>query len=134
MSDSLMSPGGVALPFPFRCIGQLLGANFNITTDQVIPITTSGRTSIEFLIFLWKSGTPGPAVGGVYGGAGKTGRIYVPAATAYTGLTGAGTALQIVPAAFAIDNGPLSLFLSLTTPAGAAATCDVFAQGSTYDN
>lgn len=121
-------------PFEFRCIGSKLNCDFNSTADQLIPFVVSGRMSIEFIIFVWKSGTPTAAVGGVYSGAGKTGTQYVTAAQVYTALTGAGTALQVAPGTFGIVTSPAGIYLSLTTPAGAAAVCDVFVQGSLYDN
>jgi hypothetical protein len=130
-------PSGLNSPtinqFDFRTLGSLQNVNFNSTADQFIPFVVNGRMSIEFVIIVYKSGTPAAAVGGVYSGAVKTGTQYVPAAQAYTVLTGATTAIQITPA-FAIVTSPAGIFLSLTTPAGAAATCDVYVQGSLYDS
>jgi hypothetical protein len=118
--------------YGYGYIGALKGANFNSTADQAIPILVSGRYNVDFITVVFASGAPAAAVGGVYNATAKGGTAILPAATAFATLTGATKFLQTTITAD-LQTGVSTLYLSLTTPAGAAATCDVYIFGTTYD-
>jgi hypothetical protein len=113
---------------------KLTGANFNSTTDQAITITMpTGVTNYRLNgIFVSNPSTSlTTAVGGFYTGATKTGIAVVAASQAYSGLTtntvgssGSLLNLTITNGTTAIYNST-TLYLSLTTPQGSAATADV---------
>lgn len=126
--------GGVAQ------VGQLVGANMNVTTDQNIPIQLPPgftRYRIEAIYVNNASISLTTAAGGVYPAAAKAGVPLVAAAQAYAGLTApgenaAGSALALTLAAAAATTEfnavqtALGLFFALTTAQGAAATADIY--------
>lgn len=119
-----------------RLIGKLIGADMNVTTDQAITITDltdfpSDKYIVEYIVVTNASISLTTAAGGVYTAASKGGSAIVAAAQAYSALTAntkfikatlAGTALTDV-----LAGG--TLYLSLTTGQGAAATADVYVFG-----
>lgn len=113
--------------------GKLIGANFNTTADQSIPITNwSAIASDYFLTFaIVKNASVSltTAAGGFYTGAGKTGIAVIPAATTYSAITSTtvNTLANItnVRGAFVWLN-VTTLFFALTTPQGAPATADIY--------
>lgn len=121
-------------------IGQLVGANMNVTTDQNIPIKLPAgftRYRIEAIYVNNASISLTTAAGGVYPAAAKAGVPIVAAAQAYAGLTApgdnaAGSALALTLAAAAATTEfnavqtALGLFFALTTAQGAAATADIY--------
>lgn len=121
-------------------IGQLLGANMNVTTDQNIPLTLpAGFTKyrIDAIYANNASISLTTAAGGIYPAATKGGTPIVAAAQAYAGLTApgdnaAGSALALTLAAAAATTEfnavqtALGLFFALTTAQGAAATADIY--------
>jgi len=127
-------------------IGQLVGANMNVTTDQNIPLIIPGgysRYRIEAIYANNASVSLTTAAGGIYPAAAKAGVPLVAAGQAYAGLTApgdnaAGSALALTLAAAAATTEfnavqtALGLFLSLTTPQGAAATADFYVYGRLF--
>lgn len=116
-----------------RALCSIRGANFNVTTDQVctIPaaITAWNPTSI---IVTNCSGTFTLAAGGVYPTTSKGGTPLVAAAQVYTALTAATVVLGLTLAAnIATTRQTINtVYLSLTTGAGSAATCDFYVIGN----
>ena len=134
--ENAQNAGFTVVNFGNSYIGRLLGANFNITTDQQIPLfipslarfrvtkITAENTSVNGM---------STAAGGIYPAASKGGTALVAAGQAYTGLTNANTALDLTLAtAAAIQPAGTPLFLSLTTGQGAAALADIYVFGDVY--
>ena len=134
-----------------RLLGQLRGANFNVTTDQAIyldqPNTHPSSTKylITAILVTNASTSLTTAAGGVYTAASKGGTVLVASSQVYTALTASNIPLALTLAAgatgvvYATQNttnaqGLLQttpIYLSLTTAQGAAATADVYVFG--YD-
>lgn len=113
---------------------RLSGANFNSTADQAIPITLPTgytRYRIQAILFSNPSISLTTAVGGVYTSPSKGGIALVAASQAYSALTtntaGAnGSLLNVAVTNFASAfYNSATMYLSLTTPQGSAATADV---------
>jgi len=110
---------------------RLNGANMNSTADQ--PIIRQFACS-SFLItrirMVDASLSLTTAVGGIYTGASKTGVTVVSAAQAYSALTGATLGMDLTVAPAGLDRiVSTTLFLSLTTPQGAAAATNLYVLG-----
>jgi hypothetical protein len=107
-------------------LGELKGADFNITTDQNIPMTAL-RYIIRRIVVDNASVSLTLAAGGIYTGAGKTGTIIVPAAQLYGALTAAAKFLDLTLTAIIGTDVRTegTLFFSLTTAQGAAALADI---------
>lgn len=133
------SPWQAFAPNELQC-GTLLGANFNVTTDQAIPISVpSALWAIDQISISNPSISLTTAQGGFYSGASKTGVTVVANTQAYSTLTtnaanttgnymqptlstaGNTTAFQ----GYAQTSQIKTLYLALTTAQGAAATADV---------
>jgi hypothetical protein len=116
-----------------RVLCSIRSANFNITTDQTCTIPASVTAWVPTSILVTNcSGTFTLAVGGVYPAASKAGTALVAAAQAYTALSGATVVLGLTLAAN-IATTRLTIntvYLSLTTSAGSAATCDFYVIGN----
>lgn len=112
-------------------IGKLIGANFNTTADQAIPLTlpVGARFRINSLNVSGPSVSLTTAAGGFYTGAGKTGTIVVAAAQAYSSLTSPTLnvtgSLMFASTSSSILYDFTTLYLSLTTAQGSAATADI---------
>lgn len=131
-------------PTDYRVIGKLLGANFNVTTDQAIPIQISdddnnqvveaGEFIVERITIVNASISLTTAVGGIYTALAKGGSAIVPAAQVYSALTAANKYLNATLAGTALTDvlNQTDLYLSLSTPQGAAATADVFVYGRLF--
>lgn len=126
-------------PGKIEC-GWLLGANMNVTTDQAIPISVPSATyMIESIAISNPSVSLTTAAGGFYSAASKGGVAVVAAAQAYSGLTSntANTTGNALLATIATagnttvfqgpsQTSPIStLYFSLTTAQGAAASADI---------
>lgn len=112
---------------PVRCIGTKLAANFNSTADQTITLM-AGAWKIEGIYVSNPSVSLTTAAGGVYPSASKAGTALVASSQAYSGLTVATSVIGCTMAATPdITNN--TLYLSLTTGQGSAATADVFVFG-----
>jgi len=133
-----------AVPFFSPYIGKLLGANFNVTTDQAIPLFIPGGASVRLtrISVLNASHTLATAAGGIYPTTAKGGTAIVAATQAFTAVTTGALALDLTlvsanivyPAsAWAVVGGVYSIYLSLTTAEGAAATADCYVYGDIYE-
>ena len=132
------TPWQAYAPARIEC-GVLRGANFNITTDQAIPISSPTGFMIDSIVITDPSVSLTTAAGGFYTATSKGGVTVVAAAQAYSALTTntastTGNALLATistagnTTAFPGFGGasPLTtLYLSLTTGQGAAATANV---------
>lgn len=115
--------------------GRLLGANFNVTTDQAIPLIIPASATFRVTKITVKNASLSltTAAGGVYPAASKGGTALVAAGQVYTALTGATIALDLTLAtANAVQAAGTLLYLALTTPQGAAATGDVYVFADVY--
>jgi hypothetical protein len=137
--------GGFQYPFaPWRSYapadiqcGKLVGANFNVTTDQPITISVpSGVWAVAGISITDPSVSMTTAAGGFYTGAGKTGITVVSNAQAYSALTTkalntSGNYLEATLGTLVEFGGYTStsqistLYFSLTTPQGSAATANI---------
>lgn len=115
-----------------RVLFVLTGANMNTTADQLF--TQIGQFSsyeIDRIKATNASISLTTAAGGIYNAASKGGTAIVAAGQAYSGLT---TAVKDV--ALTIANTDLrsviTLYLSLTTGQGSAATADIYIWGTAY--
>lgn len=111
-------------------LGRLLGANFNITTDQAITIDAS-RYVPRRIIATNVSTSLTLAVGGIYTRQNKTGTIIVAAAQVYSALTNSSKFLDLTLAALLGTDvlTAATLYFSLTTAQGAPATGDLYVIG-----
>jgi hypothetical protein len=113
-----------------RVIGTLRGANFNVATDQAIPMAVAVY-QITGIVVTNCSASLTLAVGGFYPTTAKGGTPIVAATQIYSALTSASVLLNVTVAAtplvtrFAVT----PVYLSLTTAQGSAATCDVYVIG-----
>lgn len=115
-------------------IGVLRGADMNSTTDQ--PIVCSPiRYIIRRVIVTNASVNLTTAVGGIYTSPTKTGVPIVPAGQVYTSLTSPSkfidTSLHALTSTDTFTNP--GVYLSLTTPQGAAATADIYIYGDAVE-
>lgn len=126
------TPWGGFAPAVIQC-GSLTAANMNVTTDQAIPISfPSYRYIIDKIEVTNPSTSLTTAAGGVYTAASKAGQTLVSNAQAYSGLTtgtvdtdGSALALTLATSATTAYLDVKTIYLSLTTAQGAAATADV---------
>lgn len=132
MTQFPTSPWGGYAPARVQC-GQLLGANFNSTADQAISVSVpSNRYRLDAITISGASVSLTTAAGGFYTGAAKSGTTLVAAGQAYSTLTAAavnaaGSLLAATLGAGATTSmlDVSTIYLSLTTAQGAAATADV---------
>lgn len=112
------------------CLGRLKGANFNATTDQAIPINSS-RYVVRKIVVNNASISLTTAAGGVYTAASKGGTALVAAGQVYSALTAATKFVDLTLEAVAGTDvvTATTLYLSLTTAQGAAATADIYVYG-----
>lgn len=118
-----------------RLIGKLIGANMNVTTDQAIAIRDltdypSDKYIVEYIVIANASISLTTAVGGFYTAASKSGAI-VANSQVYSALTAASKFVKATLTGTALTDlqTGANLYLSLTTPQGAAATADVYVFG-----
>lgn len=117
-------------------LGSLLGADFNIVTDQVISFSGSGAsTYIISKIIVTNASvdlSAGTAAGGFYNNTGKpAGGIFVAAAQTYNNCTSATGFEDTTLAGVALTDvqSGANAYLSLTAGHGVAATADVYVFG-----
>jgi hypothetical protein len=121
---------------PIVLIGELIGADMNTTDDQAIDLVLPpGCTDFILQPIRITNGSISltTAVGGIYTATAKGGLAIGSATHAYNAITATGpnatatlSSMSVVagylrPSLFAIPN---RVYLSLTTPQGAAATAD----------
>lgn len=135
---ALVNAGCVTLaPQPLDLLGYKIGANFNsggagAVGDQLIAnlVVTQKFRVTRIVVLNTSVNGMGTAVGGFYTGAAKTGTVLVAVGQVYTGLTNAATAQNLtMNAPNAILAALTPVYMSLTTPQGAAATADVYIYG-----
>jgi len=124
------------IPGTQSLIGILKSVNFNITTDQAIPITLVGGYTnyrINDIVMVNASIALTTAVGGIYPAASKGGTPYVAATQTYTTVNSGVTAFLSLTktndGSLSTHNDPI-LYFSLTTAQGAAATADIYVFGT----
>lgn len=115
-------------------IAVLRGANMNSAADQPLTLGPT-KYVIRRVVVTNASVSLTTAVGGIYTGAGKTGMVLVSAIQSYAALTAptkfVEPSLQAVALANSFTSG--TLFLSLTTPQGVAATADFYLFGDAVE-
>ncbi len=115
-------------------LGKLASANMNTTADQAITIALPTGTTkyvVKDVIVANASTSLTLAVGGIYTAASKGGNALVANTQVYSGVTGS---TKLVSATLAAVAGTdivtaSTLYLSLTTAQGGAATADVYIFG-----
>lgn len=128
------TPWGAFAPTRVQC-GALNGANFNTTADQSITLAVPGYSYlVDSITVSNPSVSLTTAAGGFYSAISKGGVAVVGSGQAYSSLTtntanATGNAMLATIATAgnttAFLGNPSTLYLSLTTPQGAAATADV---------
>jgi hypothetical protein len=128
------APWGGYAPSRVQC-GWLESANFNVTTDQAIPISVPGYTyMVDSIVISNPSVSLTTAAGGFYSAASKAGVAIVANTQVYTSLTSntASTTGNAMLATLATAGNTTAflqslntIYLSLTTGQGSAATADV---------
>lgn len=113
-------------------LGSLIGADFNSTADQAIAVA-AGVTKfvIRRIVVVNASVNMTTAAGGVYGALAKSAPIAVAATQVYTALTAAAKFVDLTLTALCGTDvfTATTLYLSLTTGQGVAATADIFIFG-----
>lgn len=107
----------------------LRGANLASTEDQAFTKVGNWTGGIVSQVFATKSSAAATsAVGGVYGGAGKTAPTVVAASQSWAGGT---TPQRVINAALAANQSQINgtLYLSLTTASTVPATADFYIFG-----
>ena len=127
---------GTQLPNRFGQIllGQLISANMNSTSDQQIVIFSApAKYIIRRIVATNASISLTTAVGGIYPAVSKGGTAIVANTQVYSGLTASGKFVDLTVASGYTSGGDVltvkSIYLSLTTPQGAAATADIEVYG-----
>lgn len=112
-------------------LGRLIGANMNSTSDQQIDMGSANWILTEIVV-TDSSGNLTTAVGGIYTAAAKGGTAIVAAGQAYAALT---TSVKVLKLTLANNDRRTeeALYLSLSTPQGAAMTADVYVYGYPLD-
>lgn len=116
-----------------RVLCSIRAANFNTTADQACIIAAGITAWVPTSILTTNcSGTFTLAAGGVYPATSKGGTALVAAAQVYTALTGATVVLGLTLAANIATTRQTvgTVYLSLTTGTGSAATCDFYIIGN----
>lgn len=129
-ASTFILSGGNVLSSTGGVIGSLRSANMNTTADQAITITPGVWMPTQILVTN-ASASLTLSVGGVYPAASKGGTPIVAAAQAYSALTGSSILLPLTLSAGALSTRYTigTIYLSLTTGLGSAATVDVYVIG-----
>ena len=128
---SVIPDGQIVGTIGAQCVvGQILGANMNITTDQQFNWTQGGKFIVTGMVSTNPSLSMTTAAGGVYNATSKSG-VIVAAATTYSNLTVATSAQLTLTAATNVwtYTSTTMPYLSLTTGQGVAATADIYLIG-----
>jgi hypothetical protein len=115
-------------------LGQLISANMNSTGDQQIVIFSApAKYIIRRIVATNASISLSTAAGGIYPAVSKGGTAIVANSQVYSGLTASGKFVDLTVASGYTSGGDVltvkSIYLSLTTPQGAAATADIYVYG-----
>lgn len=110
-----------------QCLAFLSGANLNSTADQHLTVVALGANAvIRRIVAYTGAGTVTLVAGGVYTAASKGGTAVVAAGQSWSTVSSS-VSLDLTVAA-GVLTGPITLsnlYLSLTTAAGSAATCNI---------
>ena len=122
---------GAQLPDRFGGIllGELIGANMNSTGDQQIVIFSAPAKYIIRRIVATNASISLTTAVGIYTAVSKGGTAIVANSQAYSTLSASTKFLDLTLASNTDYRTATSLYLSLTTPQGAAATADIFVYG-----
>lgn len=127
---------GTQLPDRFGQIllGELISANMNSTADQQIVIFSApAKYIVRRIVVTNASISLTTAVGGIYPQVSKGGTAIVANSQAYSSLNATTKFIDLTIASGYTSGGSIltakSIYLSLTTPQGAAATADVYVYG-----
>jgi len=112
-------------------LGKKLSVNMNSTADQAIIINSSNYV-IRRILVTNASASLTLGAGGIYTAASKGGVAVVAAGQVYSALTGAAKILDLT-LAVTDRRTENTLYLSLTTGLGSAATADVYIFGDRLD-
>lgn len=114
-------------------MGRLTGANMNSTLDQAITINSSNYI-IRNIIATNASASLTLAVGGIYAATSKATAV-VSNAQLFSALTAPAKTVDLTISALGISDKRTenTLYISLTTGQGSAATCDIFVFGDRLD-
>lgn len=112
-------------------LGKSVGVNMNSTADQSITIRSSNYI-IRRIVVTNASASLTTAAGGVYSAASKGGTAIVASGQAYSALT---TAVKVLDLTLANTDRrtETTLYLSLTTGQGSAATANIYIFGDKLD-
>ena len=128
---SVIPDGQIVGTIGAQCVvGQILGANMNVTTDQQFNWVQGGKFIVTGMVSTNASLSMTTAAGGVYNTTSKSG-VIVAAATTYSNLTVATSAQLTLTAATNVwtYTSTTMPYLSLTTGQGSAATADIYLIG-----
>jgi hypothetical protein len=129
---SLIEGSGAGAPGVSGVLFSLIGANMNSILDQAFTPASFKFNSymITQITVTQASGALTAAVGGIYTAAGKSGTTIVSASQAYSGITGPTSILPLtISGAGTALLSSQTLFLSLTTALGSAATANIYVIG-----
>jgi hypothetical protein len=137
VAPGVVADGGPSLGASETVLAQLLGANFNTTDDQAIPIvSTITRFCLTRLIVTNPSLSLTTAVGGFYPQPSKGGTAIVANTQVYSTLTAAFKLLNPTLASFGsttvFDSTILtafSIYFALSVAQGAPCTADIYVCG-----
>jgi hypothetical protein len=127
-----------------RVVAKLIGANFNVTTDQALTLqisdsadavlTGEGDFILDEIIVRNASVSLTTAAGGIYTAASKGGSAIVAAGQVYTALTSSVKWVALTKASISLTDvlNTSALYFSLTTAQGAAATADIYVYGRLF--
>jgi hypothetical protein len=137
VAPGVVADGGPPLGTSETVLAQFLGANFNITGDQTIPIvSTITRFCLTRIIVTNPSLSLTTAVGGFYPQPSKGGTAIVANTQVYSTLTAASKLLNPTLTSFGSTTvfdatilTSFAIYFALTTPQGVACTADLFLVG-----
>ena len=134
-----MDANRVANELPTRfggiLLGSLIGADFNVTTDQQIVIFDNpAKYILRRIVATNASVSLSTAAGGIYTAVSKGGTAVVAASQTYSALTGSTLFLDLTlntsgSANITVKSSVPNLYLSLTTAQGSPATGDIYVFG-----
>lgn len=113
-------------------LGELRGANMNVTTDQLIPISSQITAfQISSITVTNCSESMTTVQGGFYPAASKGGTAIVASSQAYSAATGPTIIVNptISATPLATRYAQSQIYFSLTTPQGTTGTCDIYIDG-----
>ena len=134
-----MDANRVANELPTRfggiLLGSLIGANFDVTTDQQIVIFANpAKYILRRIVVTNASVSLSTAAGGIYTAVSKGGTAVVAASQTYSALTGSTLFLDLTlntsgSANITVKSSVPNLYFSLTTAQGSPATGDIYVFG-----